>query len=160
MATTTLTTKEVARLLNISEATVKRWADDGTLSSEKTAGGHRRFDLYAVTQLRRTQTSDAGNRAIAVSTAESPAPPRPLTDPAVLVDLIRHGEESAVTTALIADYVGHHRLAAIFDHTLAGTMRDIGELWASGEITIADEHLATRLILTALQQLRAVVRIA
>ncbi|MEO7506897.1 MAG: cobalamin-dependent protein, partial [Pyrinomonadaceae bacterium] len=45
-----------------------------------------------------------------------------------------------------------------FDHTLAGTMRQVGELWATGEITIADEHLATRLVLNALQQLRAVVR--
>jgi excisionase family DNA binding protein len=158
MTTPTLTTKEVARLLNISEATVKRWADDGTLSSEKTAGGHRRFDLHAVTQLRREQTAEAGNRAIVVGAGESTLPTVPLTAQAVLLNLILRGDESAVTTALIADYVGHHPLASIFDQPLAGAMREIGELWARGEITIADEHLATRLVLTALQQVRAVVR--
>ena len=33
MAAANLTTKEVARLLLVSEATVKRWADDGLLVS-------------------------------------------------------------------------------------------------------------------------------
>lgn len=158
MATTTLTTKEVARLLNISEATVKRWADDGTLPSEKTAGGHRRFDLHAVTQLRREQTAEAGNRAIVSGSAGTSDPTSPLTEPAVLLELIRRGDEAAVTTTLIADYVANHPLAEIFDHSLAGTMCAIGELWENGEITIADEHLATRVVLTALQQLRVVVR--
>src|ERR687890_1060025 len=46
-----LTSKEAARVLGVSEASVKRWADSGLLPMEKTAGGHRRFrpeDLVAV----------------------------------------------------------------------------------------------------------------
>src|ERR671912_587130 len=48
-----LTTKAVAKLLRVSEATVKRWADNGLLQSDKTVGGHRRFSLNAVAHLRR-----------------------------------------------------------------------------------------------------------
>lgn len=38
-----MTSKDAARLLGVSEASVKRWADAGLLPAEKTAGGHRRF---------------------------------------------------------------------------------------------------------------------
>src|SRR5678816_1422203 len=51
--TDSLTTKAVAKLLRVSEATVKRWATSGLLQSDKTVGGHRRFSLNAVAHLRR-----------------------------------------------------------------------------------------------------------
>ena len=38
MVAANLTTKDVARLLHVSEATVKRWADDGVLRSQKDGG--------------------------------------------------------------------------------------------------------------------------
>ena len=55
MAAANLTTKDVARLLLVSEATVKRWADDGLLLPKKTVGGHRRFSIQSVARLRREQ---------------------------------------------------------------------------------------------------------
>jgi excisionase family DNA binding protein len=39
----TLSTKDVARLLSISEMSIRRLADDGTLPCKKTPKGHRRF---------------------------------------------------------------------------------------------------------------------
>jgi excisionase family DNA binding protein len=38
-----LGTGEVARLCGVSEATIKRWADEGALDCVRTVGGHRRF---------------------------------------------------------------------------------------------------------------------
>ena len=48
-----LTSAEVANLLGVSEASVKRWSDSGVLSKEKTAGGHRRFRPEDVAVFRR-----------------------------------------------------------------------------------------------------------
>ena len=48
-----LTSKEAARLLGASEASVKRWADGGLLPTLKTAGGHRRFRPEDVAAFRR-----------------------------------------------------------------------------------------------------------
>jgi excisionase family DNA binding protein len=48
-----LTSAEAARRLGVSVSAVKRWADDGTLQSERTAGGHRRFHASEVERLRR-----------------------------------------------------------------------------------------------------------
>ena len=65
MRTARLTTKHVARLLNVSEATVKRWADDGVLTSEKTVGGHRRFGIESIAQLRRERNLQGGAAPVA-----------------------------------------------------------------------------------------------
>ena len=41
----TYSTREVAQMWNVSESTVKRWADTAGLGCQRTPGGHRRFSL-------------------------------------------------------------------------------------------------------------------
>ena len=68
-----LTSTEVADLLGVSEASVKRWADSGLLSTEKTAGGHRRFRPEDVAAFRRaTQGHLAERRERQASVAVPP----------------------------------------------------------------------------------------
>lgn len=43
MKTDLLTTKEVANLFNVVEATVTRWAKNGELKCIRTPGNHRRY---------------------------------------------------------------------------------------------------------------------
>ena len=43
-----ISTKQVAQVLGVSEATVKRWSDAGTLRCFRTPGGHRKFRLRDV----------------------------------------------------------------------------------------------------------------
>src|SRR5258708_7101151 len=44
-----LSTRQVATLLGVGEATVKRWADAGEIDCFRTPGGHRKFRLRDVT---------------------------------------------------------------------------------------------------------------
>lgn len=46
-----ITTGDVALALNISSATVKRWADGGRLVSHRSGGGHRLYDVADVAQV-------------------------------------------------------------------------------------------------------------
>ena len=154
MRTARLTTKQVARLLNVSEATVKRWADDGLLPSEKTVGGHRRFGIEAVAQVRRKRNPQGG----AVATAEvvqQQAKPLPSADD--FLQLILAGDELEAGAALVDAYLAHHSLDSIFETIVTQAMHEVGDLWVKGSVTVADEHLATRVVLTALQKLRAVM---
>jgi excisionase family DNA binding protein len=48
-----LTTKEVARLCRVSDATVKRWEEAGQIKSERTSGGHRRFRAEEIAKFQR-----------------------------------------------------------------------------------------------------------
>ena len=154
MSSTNLTTKEVARLLRVSEATIKRWADDGLLHSSKTAGGHRRFSTQSIASLRREQ---------GIGTA--PASPRPPKKGRALsrsssvgfTELLLAGEEEAAAALLIHDYMEGESLVTLFDKTIAEAMHQVGERWSRGTITVADEHLATRVVLTAVQGLRGMI---
>src|SRR5258707_10633319 len=47
--TDVLSTRQVAQLLGVGEATVKRWADAGEIDCFRTPGGHRKFRLRDVT---------------------------------------------------------------------------------------------------------------
>src|SRR5438270_632142 len=51
MSTDVLSTRQVATLLGVGEATVKRWADAGEIECFRTPGGHRKFRLRDVTAI-------------------------------------------------------------------------------------------------------------
>jgi excisionase family DNA binding protein len=48
---TQLSTEQVARLLNVTVSTIKRWADEGLIACVKTPGGHRKFELAEATRI-------------------------------------------------------------------------------------------------------------
>ena len=156
MATANLTTRDVARLLLVSEATVKRWADDGLLLPKKTVGGHRRFSIQSVARLRReqgiapaVQSTKKGSRKQLIR-GQLPSAEN-------FSEALLRGKEAEATAQLIDAYLQNHALANLFDTTITNAMHRVGDLWFNGAITIADEHLATRVMLNALQKLRGIV---
>src|SRR5436309_1465477 len=54
-----LTLHEAATLLAVSPSTLRRWADAGRIPTQRTTGGHRRFDPPAVQQLAQEQRRSA-----------------------------------------------------------------------------------------------------
>jgi excisionase family DNA binding protein len=52
-----ISTKEATKMLGVSSTTIKRWADEGTLRSTRTAGGHRRFRREAIGGFLRQQAA-------------------------------------------------------------------------------------------------------
>jgi len=46
-----LTIKQAAERLSVHPATVRRWADDGSIASVRTPGGHRRFSAKEVERI-------------------------------------------------------------------------------------------------------------
>ena len=156
MAAVNLTTREVARLLLVSEATVKRWADDGLLLPKKTIGGHRRFSLQSIARLRREQGIAPAAQMPAKRARKKKTAPRLLSAESFTEVLVSDNEAEA-TAQLIDAYLQNHALATFFDTTITSAMHRVGELWFNGTITIADEHLATRVMLCALQKLRGIV---
>ena len=154
MRTARLTTRHVARLLSVSEATVKRWADDGVLTSEKTVGGHRRFGIESIAQLRREKNLQ-GDAAPVAKIGKKKAKPLPSADD--FLRLILAGDELEAGAALVDAYLAHHSLDSIFETTVTQAMHQVGDLWQKGSVTVADEHMATRVVLTAIQKLRGVM---
>lgn len=151
-----LTTKEVARLCRVSDATVKRWDDAGLLQSERTNGGHRRFRAEEVIRFQREQElglkQSHGDDSV-TKTANRLRDTKKITGSACFHSLLAGCEES-FSNILITAHLDGTPPAKIFDELICPAMSQIGELWYKGEISVTQEHLATRVAHNAIYKLR------
>ena len=157
-----LTTKEVARLCRVSDATVKRWEDAGLLRSERTSGGHRRFRAEEVARFQREQnlglkTSNGDESAVRAATRRRAN--KNQSNSSLFYSLIA-GCEEEVANALIEAHLHGKKLPEIFDEMICPAMRRIGELWYSGELSVTQEHIATRVACSAVYKLRNVLPVS
>jgi excisionase family DNA binding protein len=147
MNTDVLSTRQVATLLGVGEATVKRWADAGEIECFRTPGGHRKFrlrDVTAFVQKRRYET----------------AGPLPAGVPPGAAELgeegLRHFEEAALrgdTPALVGQLAAlrlrGHSLAELFDEVVTAALHRIGDQWAHAKLSVAEEHIASQAVIDA-----------
>jgi MerR family transcriptional regulator, light-induced transcriptional regulator len=167
-----LTTKEVARLCRVSNATIKRWEAAGLLKSEKTSGGHRRFRAEEVARFQRknnlglkTSHGDTTPQSALLRREFADKYPTfdffaPESTAALYFQALVAGSEGECADILINEYLQGSSLAKIFDETVTKPMYLIGELWMRGLLNVAQEHRATRATFYAIHKLRAIVPIA
>lgn len=149
-----LTTKEVARLCRVSDATVKRWEEAGLIRSERTNGGHRRFRAEEIARFQRDQglglKQSHGDESIFTATTRR----RKGTSRSSLFDSLIAGSEEEAANLLIKSFLNGNDLISIFDEMVSPAMRMVGEQWLRGELSVAQEHLATRAAHAAINKLR------
>lgn len=149
---------------NVSESTVKRWADSGDLVCVKTPGGHRRFTFEEVSRFQRSQGFQAVGNLLSAAGDGREGAQAPLEralerlDMEALTDLFcEHalaGDVERLRALLARAFLRGVAAIDVFERILTPALRRIGERWVRGEITIADEHFATRTALDALTRLQ------
>lgn len=152
-----LTTKDVARLCRVSTATVKRWEESGLIQSERTSGGHRRFRAEEVARFQLDQNlglkQSHGDESL--TKAITRRREKTFNFGSALLQALLSGCEEAVSNILINEYLNGKALTDIFDELFCPAMREIGDLWFRGEISITQEHLASRIAQNAIYKLRS-----
>jgi len=131
---TVLTTTEAAEVAAVAPSTIKRWADQGLLPFSRTAGGHRRFDRFAIERLLRGQPTPAS--------ADDPLATAWVR---CLVDGRRHEIDGRLLEA-------RGRLGSwwrVADE-VAVALAEMGKQWECGRLTIAEEHVASNALAHAL----------
>lgn len=167
-----MTTRQLARLWRVSEATIKRWADAGHLRPSRTLGGHRRFSLEEVARfqsarglsqaaatkdaLRRAGDGADGSGGGVEAEARGGAAAEDYTD--AFYEALAAGREATASAVLLEAYLGGASLAELLDEVVAGALHRVGDEWETGRVTVADEHLATRTAGRAVETLRGSVR--
>lgn len=129
-----LTTTEAADLAAVAPSTLKRWADQGLLPFSRTAGGHRRFDRFAVEQFLREQPgSPAADSPVAASWLHR------------LLGARRYEIDGGLLEA-------RARLGSWCNvgEELALALAELGRQWKRGELSIAQEHVASDCLVRAL----------
>lgn len=155
-----LTTRQLARLWLVSEATIKRWADAGHLHYSRTIGGHRRFSFEDVArfQAARGLGTSAKRADAAHASNEDGAASDVMEAAGEFFDAVAWGHERQASALLLEAHLNGVGLWKIFDEIVAVTMRRVGKMWHGGEMSVADEHLATRTATRAVESLGSSLR--
>lgn len=162
MRKTILSTVDVARLFNVTETTVKRWADVGALQCHKTPGGHRKFPIRNVIEFaERNKFEPVGVLALPEKDALCTSIEMAILsrDFPTLVHAFVEKALSPDPTDLYVflSYLYEHRIALweIHDLILSAGMAEIGMRWERGAIGIHQEHRATYETLDAMTRLQS-----
>lgn len=145
--------KEFAARTGVSDATLRAWERRyGLLDPVRSDGGYR---LYAASDERRVvamrahmSRGVAAAEAAALALAETvPAGELPREPGAMVAQLLDAIDAYDATAAdrLLESAFGLGRTAAI-QAVLMPALREIGERWARGEMTVAHEHFASHLV--------------
>ncbi|GAC1344148.1 MAG: HTH-type transcriptional repressor CarH [Myxococcales bacterium] len=143
-----LSTRQVAQLLGVGEATVKRWADSGEIDCFRTPGGHRKFRLGDVTAfVQKRQYEVAGRLQSPLADGEADSVGEAVQ---ALEKYAMRGDAGACVALMSMLRLKGHSLADIFDDVVAPALRTVGTKWEKCSITIAEEHVATQTVVEAI----------
>lgn len=152
--------KDFADAIGVSESSVKRWVDQGTLFAGRTAGGHRRIPREEAmrwlrenrVQLVRPDRLGLPESALAVTRGSSIQ----VAAERFHQDLIdgRSSEARGVAAGL---FLSGHSVAQIADEVIRPALARIGTLWEHGEEGIYVEHRATDICVHVVKELRGLL---
>jgi MerR family transcriptional regulator, light-induced transcriptional regulator len=155
----TLNIAALTRRTGVPPDTIRKWEQRyNVLHPERTAGGQRRYSELDIARIewlkaRLEEGFRIGEAAALLGSALS-APSSPDEIRCAIVEATSRSDVgalgAAIEQALMLDAVED-----AFRQALAPALVEIGDLWARGELTVAQEHLASGTIRAALQRLLA-----
>src|SRR3954453_12995760 len=116
MTSDVLSTLQVATLLGVGEATVKRWADAGEIDCFRTPGGHRKFRLRDVTAFVHRRGFQATGPLPGEIPAEAGEPGPPAVD--WFEGAALRGDAAALVAQLSLLRLRGNELPALFDEVV------------------------------------------
>lgn len=153
-----LTPKQVARAIDVSESSVKRWCDKGIIPTQYTAGGHRRITKAAMMEFLR------GNNHKLVHPETLGLPPTSGQTSRVvrrarkqLTEALLLGDESRCRQIAFDLYLAEHSICVICDDVFAASFREIGDRWSCGEAEVYQERRGCEITLRVLHELRSIL---
>jgi DNA-binding transcriptional MerR regulator len=165
----------VAEMTGVPAATLRAWERRyGIPSPERTASGYRLYGEHEVELVRRmndqvtsgVSAQDAARQVLAEAPAAAPihegAKDPALLDPfaaasARIVDAVVRFDEVGIQDELRrALFLGS--ASQVADRVLGTALREVGELWHAGTLSIAQEHLATEHVAAVVRDLVQLAR--
>ncbi len=154
---TILTPRQLAEAIGVSESSVKRWVDDGSIAATRTAGGHRRIPLpEAARYIRKSGAPVVRPDLLGLHDLEGIGESEVGLEGAGirLFEYLRAGAAAEARGLVLSHYLEGRSVAEIVDGPLAEAMKKVGELWVSSSSGIFWEHRATQIAIEALDRLR------
>lgn len=149
------TPKQVAEALGVSESSIKRWVDRGTLPATRTAGGHRKLPLSAIVQFARGQGHAIAQPELLGLAAEHSKFPLELEEARrQLLDCVLRGDEPCCRALLEPYYMQGHDFVQLADELIAPVFHQVGKMWETGEASVFQERRGCEVVIATLHHLR------
>jgi methanogenic corrinoid protein MtbC1 len=153
-----LTPKQVARAINASESSVKRWCDKGVIPTQYTAGGHRRISLPGLLNfLRERQQELVHPEALGLPPTSGQSARVVERARQQMTEALIAGDEPRCRQIAIDLYLAEHSISAICDEVFAAAFREIGDRWACGDAEVYQERRGCEILLRVLRELRSLL---
>lgn len=160
--------KQVAERLGVSESSVKRWLDQGTVPILRTAGGHRRVSQESVEQLLEQLKATSGFPRLSEIEDDAPANSGGATKDLAndwrgkaigeLADAFRDslldGDEPQCRRLLDSVIDRGHSPSTAADLLITPAMHGFGHQWERGELAIYQERRACGISIELLAALK------
>ena len=150
----TISPRNLAEAIGMSESSLKRWADRGLLSVTRTAGGHRRIAVQDAVRFIRDRKLDVLKPSLLglPGSAESYSVTASGSSD-MFLDALISGELELAQSCIISRYMSGSSIAEIGDGPLKSALHYLGEQGHSGDMIMV-EHRATELCIQLVHQLR------
>lgn len=150
-----LKTKELAKILGVSEATIKNWSREGLLKFHKTIGGHRRFPIEEILKfIKENKITDlAGFSNADVNTLTYIIFEDYEQLSKQLLDYMLNRSQKEVEN-LIKIILFSFGVIEAFDLIISKSLFELGILWEKGEISVDQEHIASSKVIESIINLK------
>lgn len=151
-----LSPKQVANSIGVSESSLKRWCDQGVITTEKTPGGHRRIRVREVVRFLREQSHPLVHPetlGLPTGTGRRTAPLE--GSQGALLDTLEAGDHSGVRQVVLDHYLAGASLLELCERLLAPTLYAIGDRWECGATEVYQERRACESVNRVLFELRS-----
>jgi excisionase family DNA binding protein len=154
----TVSPKQVARAIGVSESSVKRWCDKGAIATVRTGGGHRRIALAAVLAFLRENKHELLHPDILGLPATSGSIGWVVERAKERFEqTLLDGNEAGCFHVLLDQYLAGRTVSEIGDQIVAQAFHSIGAKWACGAIDVYHERRGCELCIGALVQMRSLL---
>ena len=146
------TSAQAAHAFRVGVSSIKRWTDEGELEAIRTRGNHRRYTplaLHRFASLKRLPVDRLPPLPSPESEVEVP-PPADVT----LFEALVAGDEMTIRRLVKPQTRSLAQRAQFFDRVVGDALKEIGDRWADGRLSVDQEHRASHLMAGALDQLR------
>lgn len=139
-------TRELAQVWNVSESTIKRWADSGDLCCYRTPGGHRKFHLENICDFQNKRGFEATG-LLTTEKWEDPEIEESLNGKkfdrvrAAIGYLARQNQRHRIKDLMERLYMRGMGLADLYDQILVPVVESGKSARVAGELTIGQEKL-------------------
>lgn len=153
-----LTPNQVARAIQVSESSVKRWCDDGKIRTRYTAGGHRRIPMDGLIEFLRTSKHQLLRPEVVGLPATTGQTTRIVERGAAqFCNALLAGDEERCRRIVLDLYLASHSISAICDGVFAAAFEEIGTKWECGDAEVYQERRGCEISTRVLHELRSLI---